>query len=66
MIRTEMKNRIELSEEQMDAVRGGTLLELVGEGIGYLCDEITDKIEWLFPNRDGCTGEQTVPGFNVY
>lgn len=67
MIRTDMKhNRATLNEEQMDAVRGGSLLDLVGEGIGYLCDEMIEKIDKLFPNNNGCTGEQTVPGLNVY
>ena len=67
MISTEMKhNRAALNEEQLDAVWGGGLLDLVGEGIGYLCDEMIEKIDKLFPKKYGCSGEQTVPGLNVY
>ena len=69
MNRTDMENKMtELNEGQMEAVRGGwSLLDLVGEGIEYLFDEMTEKIEDLFgAPQDGCTGKQTVPGFNVY
>lgn len=68
MIKTDMENKMtELNDEQLDAVQGGSLLDLVGEGIGYLFDEITEKIDDLYGGpRDGCTGKQTVPGFNVY
>ena len=59
-------NRMALNEEQLDAVHGGSLLDLVGDGIGYLCDEFKEKIDKYFPNRNGCIGEQVVPGFNVY
>lgn len=69
MIKVDMENKkMALNDEQADAVRGGwSLLDLVGDGIGYLFDEITEKIEDLYGGpRDGCTGEQEVPGFNVY
>ena len=45
----------------------GGILELVGDGIGYLFDRMTEKIDELAGRRqDGCTGTQVVPGFNVY
>lgn len=69
MIRKDMENKYtELNDEQLDAVQGaGGILELVGDGIGYLFDRMTEKIDELAgPRRDGCTGEQVVPGFNVY
>ena len=57
-----------LNGKLLDAVRGGSLLDLAEEGIGYLFDDITDKIEDLFgtPDDGGCTGKQVMPGFNVY
>ena len=57
--------KMKLNDEQLDAVQGGSLLDLVGEGIGYLFDDITEKLEKFRP-KDGCTGKQVVPGFNVY
>lgn len=58
----------ELSDEELDMVQGaGGILELVGDGIGYLFDRMTEKIDELAgPRQDGCTGTQVVPGFNVY
>ena len=56
----------ELSMDEMEQVVGGTsLLELVGE---LLFDTITEKIEDVFgkPDDGKCTGEQVMPGFNVY
>ena len=57
-----------LNDKQAEAVRGAwSLLDLVGDGIGYIFDEITEKIDDLYGTpQDGCTGEQVVPGFNVY
>ena len=58
-------NRMELNPEEMELVTGADLLELVGE---YLFDTITEKIEDIFgkPDDGKCTGEQVMPGFNVY
>ncbi len=64
-----MENKkMALNDEQVNAVQGGwSLLDLIGDGIGYLFDEITEKIDELYDGpRDGCTGKQEVPGFNVY
>lgn len=69
MIKKDMETRkVELNDEQLDMVRGaGGILELVGDGIGYLFDRMTEKIDELAGSRqDGCTGKQVVPGFNVY
>lgn len=68
MIKTEMENKkMKLNDEQLEAVQGGGgLLELVGDGIGYLFDRFTEKLDSLYKPQDGCTGEQVVPGFNVY
>lgn len=58
-------NLMELNLKEMELVSGADLLELVGE---YLFDSITEKIEDLFgkPDDGKCTGEQVMPGFNVY
>ncbi len=69
MIKMDMENKKRaLNDEQADMVRGGwSLLDVIGDGIGYLYDKITEKIDDLYDGpRDGCTGEQEVPGFNVY
>ena len=61
-------NMMELSMEEMEMVSGGDLLDLVGEGIEYLYDDIKDMIEDYFgtPDDGKCTGEQVMPGLNVY
>ena len=61
-------NKMELNLEEMELVSGAGLLDLVGEGIGYLFEEFKDKIEDYFgtPDDGKCTGEQVMPGFNVY
>ena len=58
-------NKMELNLEEMELVSGAGLLDLVGE---YLSDTITEKIEDIFgkPDDGKCTGEQVMPGFNVY
>lgn len=62
--------KMALTDEQLDAVQGGTtIFDIIGEGIGYIADEITDVIETVFKREDcyeGEHGEQIVPGFNVY
>ena len=61
-----MENNLkELNPEEMELVSGADLLELVGD---YLFDTITEKIEDIFgkPDDGKCTGEQVMPGFNVY
>ena len=59
------KNMMELNPEEMKLVSGGSLLDLVGE---YLFDTVTEKIEDFFgkPDDGKCTGEQVMPGLNVY
>ena len=61
-------NMMELSMEEMEMVSGGDLLDLVGEGLEYLYDDIKDTIEEYFGTSDDgkCTGEQVMPGLNVY
>lgn len=57
---------MELNMEELEQVNGGTsLLEIVGK---LLFDTITEKIEDVFgkPDDGKCTGEQVMPGFNVY
>ena len=67
MNRTDMETKVtELNDEQMDAVCGGSLLDLIGDGIGYVFDRVTGIIDNLYTPQDGCTGKQTVPGLNVY
>ena len=58
-------NKMELNLEEMELVSGAGLLDLVGE---YLSDTITEKIEDIFgkPDYGKCTGEQVMPGLNVY
>lgn len=58
-------NMTELNQEEMELVSGADLLDLVGE---YLFDTITEKIEDIFgkPDDGKCTGEQVMPGLNVY
>ena len=58
-------NKMELNPEEMELVSGGSLLDLVGD---YLFDTITEKIEDIFgkPDYGKCTGEQVMPGLNVY
>lgn len=61
-----MENNLkELNPEEMELVSGADLLELVGD---YIFDTITEKIEDIFgkPDDGKCTGEQVMPGFNVY
>ena len=61
-----MKNdKMELNPEEMELISGAGLLDLVGE---YLFDTITEKIEDIFgkPDYGKCTGEQVMPGLNVY
>ena len=60
-----VNKRMKLNDEALEAVQGGSLLDLIGEGIGYLFDDFTKKLDKLKPN-DGCTGKQVMPGFNVY
>ena len=60
------KDKMELNMEELEQVNGGTsLLEIVGE---LLFDTITEKIEDVFgkPDYGKCTGEQVMPGLNVY
>ena len=59
------KDKMELNQEEMELVSGAGLLDLVGE---YLFDTITEKIEDIFgkPDYGKCTGEQVMPGLNVY
>ena len=65
-MKTDMNKKMALNDEQLEAVQGGwSLLTLVGDGIGYLFDKMTEKLDSIKPN-DGCTGEQTMPGLNVY
>ena len=58
-------NKMELNLEELELVSGADLLGIVGE---YLFDTITEKIEDLFgkPDDGKCTGEQVMPGLNVY
>ena len=59
------KDKMELNQEEMELVSGASLLDLVEE---YLFDTITEKIEDIFgkPDYGKCTGEQVMPGLNVY
>ena len=62
-------NKTALNDEQLEAVCGAGkgILDYVGDGIGYLFDEITEKLDDVigYPN-DHSTGKQVMPGFNVY
>ena len=62
-----MENRkMALNDEQADVARGGwEILDLVGYGVGYIFDKITETIDEHYNPQDGCTGEQEIPGFNV-
>ena len=68
MIRTDTENKqAALSDRILDAVWSGTFFDLIGDGIDYLYDEITERVEDLFgtPDDGKCTGDQVMPGFNV-
>ena len=70
MMNIEMKNKaVALNDEQMMAVCGGDLLDLIGDGIGYLIDRVEKKVSDyvdIDPSHYDGTGKQVVPGFNVY
>ena len=61
-------NMKELNLEEMELVSGAGLLDLIEDGIGYVFEDIKEKIEKYIgtPDDGKCTGEQVMPGLNVY